>query len=44
MFFSSFCLPYELCYTHIIQTVLETSECFLSKSTNNMHMLATGPE
>ena len=30
--------------TDIIQTVLETSECFLSKSTNDMHMLATGPE
>jgi hypothetical protein len=30
--------------TDIIQTVLETSECFLSKSTNNMHILASGPE
>ena len=30
--------------TDIIQTVLETSECFLSKSTNNMHILATGTE
>ena len=30
--------------TYIIQTVLETSECFLSKYTNNMHMLASGPE
>ena len=29
--------------TDIIQTVLETSECFLSKSNNNMHILATGP-
>ena len=30
--------------TDIIQTVLETPECFLSKSTNNMHILASGPE
>jgi hypothetical protein len=31
--------------TDIIQTVLETSECFLSKYTNNnMHILATGTE
>ena len=28
----------------IIQTVLETSECFLTKSTNNMHILASEPE
>ena len=28
--------------TDIIQTVLETSECFLSITTNNMHILATG--
>ena len=27
--------------TDIIQTVLETSECFLSNSNNNMHILAT---
>ena len=27
-----------------IQTVLETSECFLSKYTNNMHILVSGPE
>jgi hypothetical protein len=27
--------------TDIIQTVLETSECFLS-NTNNMHILASG--
>ena len=30
--------------TDIIQTVLETSGCFLSKYTNNMHILASGPE
>ena len=30
--------------TDIIQTALETSECFLSKSTNNMHILAMGTE
>ena len=31
--------------TDIIQTVLETSECFLSNTTtNNMHILATGTE
>ena len=29
--------------TDTIQTVLETSECFISKSTN-MHILASGPE
>ena len=30
--------------TDIIQTVLETSECFPSKSANYMHILASGPE
>jgi hypothetical protein len=30
--------------TDIIQTVLETSECFLSKYTNTVHILATGTE
>ena len=30
--------------TDIIQTVLETSECFLSNTTNNMHILASGTE
>jgi hypothetical protein len=30
--------------TDIIQTVLETSECFLSKSTNNMQIFDSGPE
>ena len=30
--------------TDIIQMVLETSECFISKYTNNMHILATGTE
>ena len=30
--------------TDISQTVLETSVCFLPKSTNNMHILASGPE
>jgi bacteriorhodopsin len=30
--------------TDIIQTVLETSECFLSNTNNNMHILATGTE
>ena len=30
--------------TDIIQTVLETSECFLSNTINNMHILATGTE
>jgi hypothetical protein len=28
----------------IIQTVLETSECFLSNTTNNMHILAIETE
>ena len=27
-----------------IQTVLETWECFLSNTTNNMHILASGTE
>ena len=27
--------------TDIIQTVLETSDCFLSYANNNMHLLAT---
>ena len=30
--------------TDIIQTVLETSECCLSKFTKYMHILASGPE
>ena len=30
--------------TDTIQTVLETLECFLSKSTNYMHILVTGQE
>jgi hypothetical protein len=30
--------------TDIFQTVLETSECFLSNANNNMHILATGTE
>ena len=30
--------------TDIIQTVLETSECFLSKYTNYMHILGFGHE
>jgi hypothetical protein len=30
--------------TDITQTVLETSECVLSNTTNNMHILATGTE
>ena len=30
--------------TDIIQTVLETLECFLSNTTNNMHILATETE
>jgi hypothetical protein len=30
--------------TDIIQAVLETLVCFLSKSTNNMHILAAGTE
>ena len=30
--------------TDIIQTVLETSECFLCKSTNNMQIFDSGPE
>jgi hypothetical protein len=30
--------------TDIIQTVLESSECSLSNTTNNMHILASGPE
>ena len=34
----------DVILTDIIQTVLETSESFLSKSTNNMHILGSGPE
>ena len=30
--------------TDIIQTVLETSECFLFKYTNNMQIFDSGPE
>jgi hypothetical protein len=30
--------------TDIIQTVLETSECFLSNTTNTIHILATETE
>ena len=30
--------------TDIIQTVLETSECFLSNTNNNMQILATMTE
>jgi len=30
--------------TDTIQTVLETFECFLSKSTNYIHMLVSGQE
>jgi hypothetical protein len=30
--------------TDKIQMVLETSECFLSNSNNNMHILASGTE
>ena len=29
---------------NIIQTVLETPECFLSNTNNNMHILASGTE
>ena len=30
--------------TDIIQTVLETADCLLSNTNNNMHILATGTE
>ena len=30
--------------TDSIQSVLETSECFVSNTNNNMHILATGTE
>ena len=30
--------------TDIILRILEISECFLSNSTNYMHILASGPE
>ena len=30
--------------TYIIQTVLETLECFLSNTTNNMYIIATETE
>jgi hypothetical protein len=30
--------------TDIIQIVLETSECFISNTNNNMHILVTGTE
>ena len=30
--------------TDMIQTVLETSECLLSKYPNNMHILSSGDE
>ena len=35
-------LPDQLCY--IPFTLLQTSKCFLSNGTNNMHLLASGPE
>ena len=38
-FFSGFVI-----LTDIHQTVLETSECFLSYTNNNMHILASGTE
>ena len=38
------CYMSSVILTAIIQTVLETSACFLSNTTNNMHILASGPE
>jgi hypothetical protein len=40
-------LPYELCYTYTYLYFHHFGnflECFLSKSTNYMHILAYGPE
>jgi hypothetical protein len=43
-FSSGFHLPNQFCYTHRHDLTLETLECFLSKSTNYMHILSSGPE
>ena len=44
-FFSGFCLPCEFCYTHRHHSSsFRNFRVFLSKYTNNMHILATGTE
>ena len=42
-FIGDFACQYEFCYAHI-QTVLETSECFLSNTNNTMQILSTMTE
>ena len=42
--FSGYRLPYEFCYTQTSFKQFQKLQCFLSNTTNNMHILASGPE